>query len=336
MTADDVIVMFHDAVLGRTTNGKGKIAAQNYHGQLENVRTVHQPVQKIPTFNELCDLLMKPEYHHVKANVRRVNEPDCFLATGARLTFLNFLWGQIDIKPDNDPDRLFRLMKGVVSQYDGFETILAPRIILGLWHPKFITPAIEHVPSLRRIHIGGSPALAKQYFWDACDGFSMYFASLMPAEGQDFIREVHAAGKDVMVWTVNRADEMVEATRWGVAAVLTDRTDEFKQLRREMSADFVATYHKYVGSTFRWATWRYYTLPLHVIFSLWRVNLEHRAGESFAESHRRRMATRASPALVASEGTTAVGTPMIKAADADVADAAAVPAVPTSAPLLGA
>ena len=69
ITADDIIVMFHDPSLERTTNGKGLIREQNYHGGIENVRTTKEPIQKIPTFQELCDLLMREECKHVKANV---------------------------------------------------------------------------------------------------------------------------------------------------------------------------------------------------------------------------------------------------------------------------
>lgn len=208
-------------------------------------------------------------------------------------------------------------MKEAVSEHEGFETALAPRIILGLWHPKFLAPAMEHLPSLRRTHIGGSPSLAKQYFWDTCNGFSMYFASLVPEEGQQFLRGCQAAGKEVMVWTVNRPDEMVEAARWGVDAILTDRTDLLKQLRREMQQDFEGTYKRYVGPTFRWTTWRYYTLPLHVVFSLWRVNLEFRAGETFAVSHQRRLATwtRSPPTLVLSEDGLSVEKANLKEVD---------------------
>lgn len=340
ITADDVIIMFHDASLGRTTTGSGRISQQNYYGGIEHVRTAHKPPQKIPTFQELCEFLMKPEYRHVRANVRAIDIPSPTLHFRARprLTgnffFESFSGIQIDIKPDNDPDRLFRLMKGVVSQHHGFETLLAPRLILGLWHPKFLGPALEHVPTLRRTHIGGSPALAKQYFWDTCEGFSMYFASLVPADGQDFLKEALAAGKEVMVWTVNRPDEMVEAARWGVTAILTDRTDLLKQLRSEMAQDFTGTYSRYVRPTFRWATWRYYALPLHVIFSLWRVNLEFRAGESFAESHQRRVAAgltdpSATP-VPSSEGSTVVGTPSLKAIDAASLPIPSVPTVPNA------
>ena len=75
-------------------------------------------------------------------------------------------------------------MKQVVQSYDNYETALSPRLILGIWHPCFLAPALAHVPTLRRVHIGGSPTAARTYFWEHCDGFSMWFASLVGAEGQ--------------------------------------------------------------------------------------------------------------------------------------------------------
>jgi len=210
ITADDVIVMFHDTTLDRTTNGKGLITARNYFGAdgLEHVRTLKEPVQQIPTFKELCTLLMEPENRHVSLNV--------------------------DIKPNNDPERLFRIMGEVVHQFPNYENDLAPRLILGLWHPKFIQPAKHHVPTLRRAHIGASPADAVKYFWNDCDAFSIRFPSLVGAEGQAFLRKAREANKDVMVWTVNRKDEMVEAARYGVKAILTDYTADLHKLRDEM------------------------------------------------------------------------------------------------------
>lgn len=258
VTQDGILVLFHDSALGRTTDGSGKIADQVYHGGIDRVRTTQQPSQKIPTLGELCQLLMRPQYRHLQAN--------------------------LDIKPDNDPNRLFQLMARVVAQHDDGHGSLAPRLILGLWHPKFLQPAAEHVPALRRIHIGGSPALAREYFWDACDGFSMYFPSLVPVAGQQFLRDAQSAGKDVMVWTVNREDEMVEAARWGVAAVLTDRTDVFNALRRELHTDWYGTVRKHVGPAFRWTTWRYYTPALTRVQAAWHAETVGLAGESFGRS----------------------------------------------------
>lgn len=277
ITTDDVIVMFHDPTLERTTNGKGLIYERPYFGEdgIEHLRTLKQPAQQIPTFNQICDLLMRPDCKHVKLN--------------------------LDIKPDNNPDRLFPLMRKVIESYPKFETDLAPRLILGLWHPKFLESALINVPSMKRIHIGASPRAARKYFWKDCTGFSMYFACLVGADGQAFIADAQRAGKDIYVWTVNRKDEMIEATRWGVKAVLTDKTALFQDLRKDMTQDFASTRQVEVGMFFRWATWRYYALPQFVLQTMWLANIERRAGLPF-----RKVAAAASPASLPFSTTSSV------------------------------
>jgi glycerophosphoryl diester phosphodiesterase len=112
--------------------------------------------------------------------------------------------------------------------------VLAPRLILGLWHPLFLKSAYKNLPLLRRYHIGFSPNVVRTYFWDACDGFSINFALLMGAEGQKFLRQCREAGKEICVWTVNDPGEMKVAMSWGVKAILTDRVGAFTALRKEV------------------------------------------------------------------------------------------------------
>jgi glycerophosphoryl diester phosphodiesterase len=57
---------------------------------------------------------------------------------------------------------------------------------------------------------------------------------LMPAEwvipqfklvDEELVELVHAAGKRIMVWTVNRAEIMHEIAEWGVDAIISDETE---------------------------------------------------------------------------------------------------------------
>ncbi|WVR07619.1 hypothetical protein IAU60_004661 [Kwoniella sp. DSM 27419] len=234
-TSDGVVLMFHDPTLDRTTNGKGLIKNQPWKDVIEHVRTVKEPVQPIPLFEELIHLLMKPENRHVTLN--------------------------IDCKIQNDPERLFPEMSRIIKQYPDHATTLSPRIILGLWHPLFIPPALKYLPQCRRYHIGFSIPIAKKYFWDACEGFSMCFPLLMPADGQAFIKEANAAGKEITVWTVNDENEMRIAMQWGVKAVLTDRVGAFVNLKNQAKEDpsklAITGWSRY---TFPWSSWRYYTV----------------------------------------------------------------------------
>jgi glycerophosphoryl diester phosphodiesterase len=42
---------------------------------------------------------------------------------------------------------------------------------------------------------------------------------------EELISSVHAAGKKIMVWTVNRAARMRELAAWGVDAIISDQTE---------------------------------------------------------------------------------------------------------------
>lgn len=175
-------------------------------------------------------------------------------------------------------------MKGVVESFPNYATDLSPRLILGLWHPVFLDAALKHVPSMRRIHIGGSPWLARTYFWKHCDGFSMWFPALVGSDGQAFLEEARKEGKDVFCWTVNRKDEMIEATRWGVKAILTDETALLQTVREKMTDDFSGYRQGEVGFFFRWATVRYWGLCQWLIQSSWLGQLEKRAGITFKDA----------------------------------------------------
>jgi glycerophosphoryl diester phosphodiesterase len=144
-------------------------------------------------------------------------------------------------------------MHTTISAQEDWENTLAPRILLGLWHPKFIEPAQRLMPTLRRAHIGQNPHIAREYFWDSCESFSIDFSSLSSAEvgfalptsiylvvllnelqGEKFRKECKASGKKLLVWTVNRREEMIEAARWGVDAILTDVTSVWLELRKQL------------------------------------------------------------------------------------------------------
>ena len=43
---------------------------------------------------------------------------------------------------------------------------------------------------------------------------------------QELVETVHAAGKRIMVWTVNRAETMREFAAWGVDAIISDETEQ--------------------------------------------------------------------------------------------------------------
>jgi len=230
--------MFHDPSLERTTGMNAIIRDSTWHGEngIHQARTIKAPRQAIPTFVETVELLMKPENRHVKFNV--------------------------DVKVQNDPNRLFRLMHETISAQPDWERDLAPRILLGLWHPKFVVPAKTHLSYLRRSHIGLSPAFAKKWFWESCEVFSMSFYALVTAEGESFRNDCKRDGKSIMVWTVNSQEEMMQCVRWGVQVILTDHTKRYLDLRKRLCDDYAKAAAEASGPRyFLWTNWKYYSAP---------------------------------------------------------------------------
>jgi phosphatidylglycerol phospholipase C len=159
--------------------------------------------------------------------VRSDTRPGCFSQPENRHVKFD-----VDVKVQNDPDRLFSLMHKIISAQPDWETALAPRILLGLWHPRFLDHAKARLPYCRRSYIGSSTRIARKYFWEDCDAFSIAFGALAAYDGQRyafccddrleiwcdvlflflvrFREECKNAGKSLMVWTVNEPAPMLE------------------------------------------------------------------------------------------------------------------------------
>jgi hypothetical protein len=142
---------------------------------MEHVRTVKEPKQPIPTFIETLELLMK--VRHISSASPSLTPSHKYQPENQHVKF------NIDVKVQNDPDRLFLLMHKIISAQPDWETVLAPRILLGLWHPRFLTVAKANLPYCRRSYIGNSPHIARKYFWNDVDAFSMAFAALTSTDG---------------------------------------------------------------------------------------------------------------------------------------------------------
>lgn len=78
-------------------------------------------------------------------------------------------------------------MHAVISAQPEWETLLAHRILVGLWHPRFLAAAKAHLPYCRRSYIGNNPYIARKYFWADCDTFSVAFGALTSGDGQRLV-----------------------------------------------------------------------------------------------------------------------------------------------------
>lgn len=125
------------------------------------------------------------------------------------------------------------MRKILASQSPDWESTIAPRLILGLWHPKFIAPALTILPSVKRCFIGIDLNLAQRpVFWDNVDSYSIAFPALATPRGRAFIEKCKKGGKGVYTWTCNRQEEWVTAAKWGIDVVMTDTPIPYMAERR--------------------------------------------------------------------------------------------------------
>ncbi|CAG8447145.1 11398_t:CDS:2 [Ambispora gerdemannii] len=198
-TLDDKVVVLHDSRLERTTTGIGKIAKANYHSDLEHVTTKRAPHCRLPLFDDVVDMLLKEQHRQV--------------------------WGVIDIKPGN-PLNIFELLAEILRTRNSDLGVFSKRIMLGIWHPKFLPYARKALPDIPIVNISESLTISREFFSDV-DGYSMSACTLAGKDGQSFLKDVHDAGKPVFVWTINAKSYAKDCYDWGVDAIITDKPKYF-------------------------------------------------------------------------------------------------------------
>ena len=193
LSSDGRIVVFHDVMLERTTNGKGRVRGKS----LTELRRLDAGSyfserfrgEKIPLLEEVFDAfgqktLINIELKNYDTPGDKLVEGVCDLVVKCglqeRIIFSSFLAGNLD--------KARRLLPDVPRG------LLAARHIAGAWARSF--------------------------------GFSFGdYAFLDPCtEDVDShtVQRVHRLKRRVLVWTVNEAEEMLRLKGWGVDGIFTD------------------------------------------------------------------------------------------------------------------
>ncbi|CAG8482223.1 302_t:CDS:2, partial [Acaulospora morrowiae] len=204
LTLDKEIIVLHDSLLDRTTTGEGKVSTKNFHGYIEFLTTKKPPHCKIPRFEDVLDVFLRPENSKV--------------------------WAVIDVKLDNSPEVLEIL--STIFKKHGDLSHFRNQFYIGIWHPKFVPISRNYLPELPIIHIGFSLNVARKYFPDV-DGYNMLHIILCDKDGKKFIENAHELSKPVFTWTVNKEHHATNCYNYGVDAIMTDRPKYFVSYLRE-------------------------------------------------------------------------------------------------------
>jgi tubulin gamma len=107
LTKDNVVVLSHDATLKRCFGREEKIIDMTWK-ELSDLRTVAEPKQQMPRLLDLLEYLAQPG--------------------------LERPWVLLDIKIDNDPDDMMRLIGETIrSAPPSAKRAWKDRIVLGVW-----------------------------------------------------------------------------------------------------------------------------------------------------------------------------------------------------------
>lgn len=198
LTADGEVVVIHDDTLDATTDATGRVDAL----PLADVRAVDAgswfaPAyagQRVPTFAELLD----------------------FLVTHPGIDLL------LEIKGDWGPDDVRKVTEPVLRAG------LADRVIGQSFWPSTVAALQKVAPDLRRGLLigelsGGLLATCADLGAMTCNP-----AGHLLVERPGLVDELHAAGLQVMVWTLNEPAQWTLALVAGVDAVITDRPDRLR------------------------------------------------------------------------------------------------------------
>lgn len=139
------------------------------------------------------------------------------------------IWVFLDIKLDNDAERIMRLIASTLSSVSSQSPApWSKRVVLGLWAAKYLPPAQEQLPGYPIMHIAFSTTYARQFFEMENVGFNMMFYALLMPGGRSWLREAQEVYKrKVLSWTINGEDNMKWCIRRGLDGVVTDEVERY-------------------------------------------------------------------------------------------------------------
>lgn len=201
LTADGVLIAFHDDELDRVTDGRGRIAQLSWD-QVSRARI--DGTEPVPTLRELLRALPQAR---VNIDLKADGTPEATL------------WALRELRATDrvcigsfSSARLRRFRR--LARRDGVATSAGP---LGVAALRLLPAAVS-----RWLH---TPGLAYQVpVWHRLLG--MRIEVVTPG----FVRVAHAIGRQVHVWTINDAAQMHRLFDLGVDGIVTDRLDLLAQV----------------------------------------------------------------------------------------------------------
>ncbi|PSN66157.1 tubulin-domain-containing protein [Corynespora cassiicola Philippines] len=171
LSKDGVVVLSHDKDLKRCFGRQEKLINCDWEF-LSKLQTLKEPHQSMPRLSDLLEYLAQPG--------------------------LEDIWVLLDIKLDNDPEDVMRLIGDTIrSVRPSLNRPWKSRIVLGCWAAKYIPLCSRYLPGFPITHIGFSVLYASHFFSVPNVSFNMLQGVLMTPWGRAFTHKAHCDQRPV-------------------------------------------------------------------------------------------------------------------------------------------
>lgn len=202
LTQDGVVVLSHDPNLKRCYGVDQNISSCDY-SYIRTLRTIKAPHEHMPTLKELLEYMVQPG--------------------------LENLWLLLDIKLDNHPDDVIRLISETVFAVKPSSEFWKDRIRMGVWSFNYVEICKKYLPSFQVTFIGFSVDMAQPFLSIPNVSLNMADIALCTDSGIRLIDDAQARGIKVFMWTVNEMEMMKWALYHNLDGVCTDHPAKFRR-----------------------------------------------------------------------------------------------------------
>ena len=147
------------------------------------------------------------------------------------------IWILLDIKIDNDGDKVMQLIAKTIASVTPGDRPWKDRILLGCWLAKYVPLCLTYLPGFPITHIGVSTVYARQFLAVPNCSFNMGHRVLFGPIGSRFLKTVKENNREIFVWTVNESNLMKWCIQKEFDGVITDDPQRFKEICRSWRDD---------------------------------------------------------------------------------------------------
>ncbi|CAG8956112.1 hypothetical protein HYFRA_00011897 [Hymenoscyphus fraxineus] len=219
VTKDGVAVLSHDPDLKRCFGKDDKIIDCDWE-YIKTLQTLKEPHQPMPRLKDLLTYLAKPGLENVWVLLDIKISPPSTVLQPKRIN-----WEEHDKHAEN----VFRCMAAALEEVKSSRP-WNERVLLGCWAARYLPLCTKYFPGYPITHIGFNISYARQFLKVPGVGFNMLQMIMVGPRGNALLRDIKAAKRSILLWTVNEERWMKWSIRKEVDGVITDDPKKYLEV----------------------------------------------------------------------------------------------------------